>query len=128
MTTNRGFVSDAEHERIELWWKRHELDLKKDVALIPSDECRGMLTAVSLGIASGHGLSSYSHYSWSRSAAVQKASDLGFEIVSAWLRDQQELSPGMRDRVAELRAALDTMNIAVMAEMQQAFDDPGGPI
>ena len=88
------------------WWEAQEKKLKYDVALIPSLDFRAALTPLRKAIRYGWTLSTTGGYPLEYREAVLSVAQIGFDVISAWMRGEQVIAPDLRGRVDAIAAAV----------------------
>lgn len=88
------------------WWFENSVDVRREIALIPSQEFRTMLLSVVDGIEVGYDLARFTKYARGYQHAVARMSGVGFDIASSWLRDEPDLDLVTQQRLDALRGAL----------------------
>ena len=87
------------------WWEGKEIALRTDVALIPSREFRSWIESVNEGLTISWHLVRKVGYASNQEAAVLKVSQIGFEVISAWLRDERTIDAELLKKVDELQTS-----------------------
>lgn len=88
------------------WWYENSVDVRREIALIPSQAFRSMLLIVVDGIDVGYDLARWTEYARGYQHAVARISAVGFDIASSWLRDEPDLDLATQARFDALRGAL----------------------
>lgn len=88
------------------WWDERRRDLVRDIALIPSSVIRGALTTAHDGIDIGFDLVRLTGYATGYQRAVARMAVIGFDVASAWLRDEPELDADLQRRLDDLASKI----------------------
>lgn len=100
------------------WWEDRGQKLLQDVALIPSRQIREMLDVAADGVSYSYGLTRETAWAPTYQESVLSTSRLGFEVVSAWMRDEN-VDSTTQAKVNGLKASLDEMH-AQYADQRRA--------
>ncbi len=100
------------------WWEDRGQKLLQDVALIPSRPIRELLDIAADGVSYSYGLTRQTAWAPTYQESVLSTSRLGFEVVSAWMRDES-VDSATQAKVNALKASLDNMH-AQYADQRRA--------
>lgn len=120
--TNSEEDSDFDEE-FSQWWKDERLGVQRDIALIPSAAYRNALVLICEGVDYAGYLAAM--HGWSHRGQVQWLSQLGFDVASAWMRDEMEMEMVLQGPIDELTQALKEVYESLEAELEIYIDPKG---
>lgn len=92
------------------WWEDQDPIVERDIALIPSTEFRQHLTNVREGIGEAWALRQVG-YAADQRESVSNITQIGIEVVSAWLRGERSLSVKVHEDLLELTTRRGDVNV-----------------
>ncbi|MGW9629652.1 hypothetical protein ACWGST_03045 [Agromyces sp. NPDC055520] len=103
------------------WWKGKRISLDREIALLPSHEFREALTLAANGVDGAYALKD----GWSLRHTVERAAHIGFDLASAWLRDECSLDETLHQRVTSLGVRLREIHETYAGELEMQLDPKG---
>ena len=88
------------------WWEKQEKELKYDAALIPSADFRTALGSLRKAIRYSWTLKSTGGHPLEYREAVLSVAQVGFDVISAWMRGEQAIESDLRGRVDVIASAV----------------------
>lgn len=103
-------------EMFDSWWFKEEQQVSNDIALIPSAELRRDLALVAKGVSFSWALAHKVAYRPNHQRAAADMGQLGFELISSWMRDERTIDPVLKKSVVELETQLSKVHKILSAE------------